>query len=178
FEQTLVAFERLAEDTRTPDRAIDLRLGLQTALLQLEEIPRQRECLEETKALAERAEDEPHLGWVLTDLGPPLRATSEHQRALELNERALSIAQSCQDPRLEIVANFQITASLLALGAHERAIGVLEPNVSPAAIELCLDPQLLSLKLLSLPVPESFAVRALAWARLGQFARSVAAAAR
>src|SRR5262249_38170336 len=177
FEQPLVAFERLAEDRRTLDRAIDLRLGLRAALLRLGEIPRQRECLEEAKALAERAGDEPRLGWVLTGLGPPLRATGEHQRAIEFNEQALSIAKSCQDPRLEIVANFQIAASLLALGAHERAIGVLGPNVSPAAMELCLDPQLLSLKLLSLPVPESFAVRALAWARLGEFARAVADAA-
>jgi class 3 adenylate cyclase/tetratricopeptide (TPR) repeat protein len=172
FEQALAAFERLAEDIRTLDRAIDLRLGLRAALLRLGEIPRQRECLEEAKALAERAGDEHRLGQVLAGLGPPLRATGEHQRAIEFNERALSIAKSCQDPRLEIVANFQIAASLLALGAHERAIGVLEPNVSPAAIELCLDPQLLSL-----PVPESFAVRALAWARLGEFPRAAAEAA-
>jgi class 3 adenylate cyclase/tetratricopeptide (TPR) repeat protein len=177
FEQALAAFERLAEDIRTLDRAIDLRLGLRAALLRLGEIHRQRECLEDAKALAERAGDEHRLGWVLTGLGPPLRATGEHQRAIEFNERALSIAKSCQDPRLEIVANFQMAASLLTLGAHERAIGVLEPNVSPAAIELCLDPQLLSLRLLSLPVPESFAVRALAWARLGEFARAAAEAA-
>jgi class 3 adenylate cyclase/tetratricopeptide (TPR) repeat protein len=172
FEQALVVFERLVENTRTPDRAIDLRLGLRAALLRLGEIPRQRECLEEAKVLAERAGDKHRLGWVLASLGPPLRATGEHQQAIEFNERALSIAKSCQDPRLEIAANFQMAASLLTLGAHVRAIEVLEPNVSPAAIELCLDPQLLSLA-----VPESFAIRALAWARLGEFARAAAEAA-
>jgi tetratricopeptide (TPR) repeat protein len=60
---------------------------------------------------------------------------------------------------------------LNALGAHERAIEVLEHNVSPAAIELYLKP-----RDLRPPVPPSFSVRSFALASLREFARATAEA--
>jgi class 3 adenylate cyclase/tetratricopeptide (TPR) repeat protein len=172
FEQALAAFERLPENVRTLGRAIDLRVGLGSSLFQLGEIARMRERLDEAKALAERAGDERRLGWVLANLAPPLRAAGEHQRAVEATERAFSIGKSCLDPLLEIRTNFEMAVSLLNLGAYERAIGVLEPNVGPAAIELYLEPR-------DRPpqVPQSFGVRAVTLARLGKFALAAAEAA-
>ena len=122
FEQALIALGRLPETRETIEQDIDLRCELRSVLFPLGDHKRIFEHLSAGEALASALDDQPRLGRILGYLSTHFAASAEHVRAMDVSERALSIAMAHGDAAQEIEMRFRLALVHHLLGDYSKAI--------------------------------------------------------
>jgi tetratricopeptide (TPR) repeat protein len=170
YEQALQVLPQLPERRDTQEQAIDLRFALRHALDPLGELGRVRDCLHEAQALAERLDDQARLGQVLAYLTDYCRVVSAYDRAVEVGQRALTIADGLGDMTLRDEMQYRLGQVYYMLGDYRRALDLFGRNV--AALESHLRTQGVSQSGLPAVFPSIWWV----WccAELGEFAAGIA----
>src|SRR5262249_12064035 len=118
LEQALEVLSRLPETSETAALRVDLLcrdLGDPlTTLMQYEPLLRH---LHDAALLAQRFGDRARLAEVLARTVFPLRFMGRHDRAVEVGERALALAQECGDAPLPILATLELALAHIIGGA-------------------------------------------------------------
>jgi DNA-binding NtrC family response regulator/tetratricopeptide (TPR) repeat protein len=122
FEQALEALRRLPEDHDTLEAAIDIRLTLRSALLQLGRIGRITQYLREAEALALRSGDRRRQAWVWTYMTISHLFSGEPRAASAVAARALALAREGGDIALLATARTPLAHACRELGDYRRAI--------------------------------------------------------
>ncbi|MEE8138620.1 MAG: tetratricopeptide repeat protein [Thermoanaerobaculia bacterium] len=165
FEHALAALANLPESREGAELAIDLRLDLRNSLYPLGEHEAYFEHLRQAEALATELNDPRRLGWVLAYLTTYLWHRGDHQRALEVGHRAVTIVPSAADLNLHVQATLRLGWVYHVLGDHPRAIELLRESLAPLTGDLVRE-------FLGMPAIASVMVRtyiALSLAELGDF---------
>jgi class 3 adenylate cyclase/tetratricopeptide (TPR) repeat protein len=118
YRQAVAFLEQAVETlTRLPDTAENAVLGidlicrdLSDPLVILAETQRLLEHLREAARLAEKVEDRARLANVLARTLAPLCADGQHDRAVEIGERALALAKEVGDARLNALAGMELSS--------------------------------------------------------------------
>jgi class 3 adenylate cyclase/tetratricopeptide (TPR) repeat protein len=132
--QSLRALERLPGTHETLAQAVDARLELRIALVPLGRYHDALAVMREAEALAAKLGDRARLGRVLADICARLRnVTGEHLQAIEVGERALSIAVESGDLALELEARYRTGQAHFAIGDYRRALDFLSPPAEAVA---------------------------------------------
>ena len=97
FEQALAAQEHLPEGREATEQAIDLRLDLYAPLFALREFSRMGNLLHQAEDLAQNLQDRQRLGRLSAYMARYLWATVNHERAVEVGQRACTIATELKD---------------------------------------------------------------------------------
>jgi class 3 adenylate cyclase/tetratricopeptide (TPR) repeat protein len=167
LEQALKALGHLPETAQTRETAIDVRLDLRVALL-----PFDREAvvpyLREAEALATQLDDPRRLGWIWVYLCTDLFLIGDTLGALRLGERALELAERCDEFPLTIAASYYLGVACVDAGSWRRAEGLFETIVRA----LRDDPSREGFGLVGSPAIQSRAFLALALAECGLFAEA------
>src|SRR5262249_32783471 len=130
FEQALIALGRLPESRETIEQDIDLRCELRNVLFPLGDF---KECFEHLSAaepLASSLNDRPRLARVLSHLSMAFLTSGENVRALEVGERALSLATAQCDAALETDARWRLAFVHHMLGNYSKAIDLRQKVVA------------------------------------------------
>jgi DNA-binding SARP family transcriptional activator len=134
FDRALDALEHLPKVQRTLEHGIDLRIALEHALLLVGEPARALEHLLEAERVAEALDDQWRLGWVLNYLSEYFRTVGEHDRALEVGQRALEIGTALGDVTLQVETRLRLGQVSHARGDYREAADLLGMNlVAPTA---------------------------------------------
>jgi tetratricopeptide (TPR) repeat protein len=128
-EQALAALRHLPESRATQEQAIDLRLDLRGALLELGELRQMLAHLGEAATLAAALGDQPRRGRVAAFMCRYLREMGDHDSAVAAGQQALAVAETRGDVALRVMAQQFLGVAYYALGDHRRALGVLRSNV-------------------------------------------------
>ena len=115
LEQALTATKHLRQTREALQQAIDVRLDLRHAIHLLGEVEQGMRHMREAEALAERLGDDTRSGLISIYLGTSLWMMGHSDRAQELVDRALAIAESTGDGLLKLRAR-----DLLARLHHDR----------------------------------------------------------
>jgi tetratricopeptide (TPR) repeat protein len=166
FEQALDALNHLPRSARTDEQAIDIRFELRNSLVPLAEHARLREHLREAESLAAALDDQRRLGWVHAYTGTLVWWLGDNLAAIQSLDRALEVATSIRDPRLEVIAKQLLGSACFSLGDYSRAIEVLRQNI----IALEGDPIAQRIGAAGIPAAGSRAVLVLHLAERGEFA--------
>jgi len=111
LEQAVEALTRLPETVENAALGIDLICrDLSDPLVVLAETQRLLQHLREAARLAERVGDRAKLADVLARTLAPLRASGQHDRAVEIGERALALAKEAGDARLNALAGMELSS--------------------------------------------------------------------
>ena len=118
FQQALEALEHLPENRQTLEEAIDIRVDLGPVLgvTKGNYAPEVEETYTEARELCQRMGETPKLFPVLWGLSRVYNRRGELQRARELGDELLTMAQSVQDPALILEAHHTLWAILFSLG--------------------------------------------------------------
>jgi tetratricopeptide (TPR) repeat protein len=129
FEQALVAVEHLPESRARHEQAIDVRFGLRHALGQRLEPDRILTYLREAEVLAQAMGDQHRLGLVAAYMTNVFLGTGDPQRAVEVGQRALALAETLGDAALQVVMHLFLGRAYDALGDYPQAIDLLRQNL-------------------------------------------------
>jgi tetratricopeptide (TPR) repeat protein len=121
FEHALAAIGRIPGAAER-EQAIDLRLGLRTALQQLAEFDRILEELDRAEALSRGLGDKRRLGWVLVFKTEALWRTGQLAAAGACGHDALSIGEALEDPGLTAAASKYLGHCCVTAGEFHEAI--------------------------------------------------------
>jgi class 3 adenylate cyclase/tetratricopeptide (TPR) repeat protein len=165
-EQALAALRHLPESRATQEQAIDLRLDLRGALLELGDLRPMLAHLREAATLAEALGDQPRRGRVAAFMCRSLREMGDHDSAVAAGQQALAVAETLGDVALRVMAQQFLGVAYYALGDHRRAMGVLRSNVEALAGDLIRE----SFGLVGYPAVNSRAWLVRCLAELGAFA--------
>jgi tetratricopeptide (TPR) repeat protein len=137
YEQALVALEHLPDSRAATEQAIDLRLGLRTALNALGEAPgRKLDQLRRAETLAQTLGDHLRLGRVYAEMGTDFRMIGEVDRAIDYGRRALALAATLGHVGLQ-ARTYQSLGRLYAdAGDYPRAVESFGWNVATLQGEL------------------------------------------
>jgi tetratricopeptide (TPR) repeat protein len=131
YEQALVALERLPDSRTATEQAIDLRLGLRTALTAQGEAPeRMLDHLHRAETLAQTLGDPLRLGRVYADLSANFWGAGEVDRAIVSGQRALALAATLGHVGLQAGAHSVLGRVYYDAGDYARAVESLERNVA------------------------------------------------
>src|SRR2546427_8498947 len=133
FEQALAALEHLPDSRAITEQAIDLRLGLRTALNVLGEAPgRMLDHLRRAETLAQTLGDPLRLGQVYADMGANFWLEGEVERAIAYGQRALALALDATlgHVGLQARAHFRLGQAYYDAGDYPRAVESFERNVA------------------------------------------------
>ena len=130
FEQALVALQHVPERHDHREQAIDLRFDLRQALWPLGETRRILDHLQAAEPLAEALGDQRRLGWVSSYLSTHFWVTGVPERALAYGQRAHTLAVTCGDGALQIVALFHQGHAYHAMGAYGPAKDYLAQSMA------------------------------------------------
>src|SRR5262249_44689359 len=111
------------------DAAIDLRLLLRSALLQLGEIRRIAVYLREAEALASAAGDRRRLAWSRTYIAIAHLFAGEPTPALAVGEQAVAMADGAGDLALRATARTPLAHACREVGDCRRAIDLLDEAI-------------------------------------------------
>src|SRR5262249_13070807 len=126
LNDALQALERLPETPDTLEQAIDARLELRIALAALGRYQDVLRVMREAEGLAVRLCDRARLGRILADICARLRnVAGEHLQAIEIGERALTIAADIGDRELELEARYRTGQAYFAIGDFRKALELL-----------------------------------------------------
>jgi class 3 adenylate cyclase/tetratricopeptide (TPR) repeat protein len=132
FEQALEALAHLPEDDNTRGLAIDLRLAVEPALIQLGEYGRHRAVLNEAEALARALDDRVRLGRVLAGLADVLRITGDPDGAIAAGRQALAFAAALGESAVQGQASLNLGQACFAIGDFSRAAALFRQNMEAA----------------------------------------------
>lgn len=172
FEQALLALERLPASPMTHAEAIDLRFDARNSLFPLGEDERLYEHLRAAERVAEGLGDSRRLAWASSYMSNYFWRGTDHRRALEAAERALAIAATLADRRLEVASNLRLGQAYISTGDYRRAATALRKSVASLEGEMAHE----RFGLAGLPAAFTRAFLAWALAELGEFAEAIAAA--
>jgi len=131
FEQGLIALEHVPDSPAATEQAIDVRLGLRTALNVLEEAHgRMLDHLRHAETLAQTLGDQWRLAWVYADMSTMFRVTSDGDRAIAYSQRALPLGAMLGHVGFQVRAHFQVDLVPYDTGYYTRAVESLERNVT------------------------------------------------
>ena len=133
FEQALIALGRLPESRETIEQDIDLRCELWEVFFPLGDFEKGFEHLSAAEPLASSLNDRPRLARVLTHLSMSVLTSGEFVRALEVGERALSIATAQADAALEPIARWRVAFAHHMLGNYSEAIDLRQKVLASVA---------------------------------------------
>jgi class 3 adenylate cyclase/tetratricopeptide (TPR) repeat protein len=128
FEQALAALARLPDADSRPAEAVDLRIALGPVLIQSRgaSVPEVEANYLEAQALGERMEDRSRLFPIVWGLWYFNYTRGRYDRARELGDRLLALAQDAGDPGLALEAHHALWATLVGLGEPVTAVPHLE----------------------------------------------------
>jgi class 3 adenylate cyclase/tetratricopeptide (TPR) repeat protein len=131
YEQALAALEHLPDSRAATEQAIDLRLGLRTALNALGEATgRMLDHLRRAETLAQTLGDQLRLGWVYADMGANSWTAGEVDRAIVYGQRALDLAATLGHVGLQARAHVHLGHVYYDAGDYPRAVESLGRNVA------------------------------------------------
>jgi len=130
FEQALSALSHLPEQRYTREHAIDLRLGLRTALAPLGDFGHILALLREAEALAVALDDPWQLGRVSYFLARQLYFGSAHDQAIDEFQRALALTSAGGDATHHALANQSLGTVYQAQGNYHQAIACFEQTMA------------------------------------------------
>jgi tetratricopeptide (TPR) repeat protein len=131
YEQALVALEHLPDSRIATEQAIDLRLGLRTALTALAEAPgRILDHLRSAETLAQTLDDQLRLGRVYADMSVNCWAVGEMDRAVVYGQCTLALAATLGHIGLQARGNILLGMAYYDAGDYPRAVERLEQNVA------------------------------------------------
>jgi class 3 adenylate cyclase/tetratricopeptide (TPR) repeat protein len=170
FERALDALRRLPESRERLEHAIDLRLDLRNALMPLEEHGRIADYLREAEAYSHGLGDQLRLGYVLAHRAGHVWFTGNQEQAVDLAQRAYSLASTLGDLRLRIHTTIRLAWAWHGLGDHRRAAEFFRETVASVKEDLVRD------RFGHAGLPAVMARCWLAWclAELGEFDEGVA----
>src|SRR5499425_2524801 len=126
LDEALRALGRLPETPDTLAQAIDARLELRTALAAFGRYQDVLRVMREAESLAARLGDRARLGRILADICARLRnVAGEHLQAIEVGERAMTIAADTGDRELEFEARYRTGQAYFAIGDFRKALELL-----------------------------------------------------
>ena len=128
WERSLEAVGRLPERDGV-DAAIDLRLALRSALLQLGEFGRIVTYLREAETLATAAGDRRRLAWARTYMTNAHLFAGEPTQGLAVGEQAVALADAVGDVGLRATARTPLAHACREVGDYRRAIGLLQEAI-------------------------------------------------
>jgi tetratricopeptide (TPR) repeat protein len=129
LEQALVALAQLPQEREIRQEAIDIRLVLRSALLQLGEIQRMTEYVGQAEALATAAGDRPRLAWVWTYLSICHLFGGDPTRAAAVGQRAFDLAEEVGDVALRATARTPWAHACRELGDYRRALELVRGTI-------------------------------------------------
>jgi class 3 adenylate cyclase/tetratricopeptide (TPR) repeat protein len=137
YEQALVALEHLPDSRAATEQAIDLRLGLRTALNVLGEAPgRILDHLRRTETLAQTLGDPLRLGRVYAEMSATFWVACDLDRAIDYGQRALALAATLEDVGLQAWAHLILGRTYCDAGDYPRAVESLGWTVATLQGEL------------------------------------------
>ena len=137
YEQALAALEHLPDSRAATEQAIDLRLGLRTALNALGEAPgRILDHLRRAETLAQTLGDHLRLGRVYADMGANFWVAGDVDRAIVYGQRALALAATLGHVGLQARAHLILGRAYYDAGDYPRAVESLGRNVATLQGEL------------------------------------------
>jgi DNA-binding NtrC family response regulator/tetratricopeptide (TPR) repeat protein len=116
FEQALVAVAHLPESRETISQTIDIQLEMQGPLAALGQYQRFLDYLARAKDLALVLDDRSRLARALASECNFLRAALEFDRAIEVGERALTIATELGEHDVQVFARYGLGLTFFELG--------------------------------------------------------------
>jgi class 3 adenylate cyclase/tetratricopeptide (TPR) repeat protein len=129
FEQALQALAHLPEDDDPRRLAIELRLGVESALTQLGEHRRRLALLAEAEALARAHDERARLVQVLNKRAQLLRAMVDYDGAMAAGRQALDLAAGLGDSPLQMEATYRLGQVYNAIGDFSRAAQLLRQTM-------------------------------------------------
>src|SRR5262249_27870560 len=108
FEQALAALEHLPASRAITEQAIDIRLGMRTALNPLGDLGRALTYLYEADAIAVTLDDPRRLGQIACFLSSHFTNGGAHDQAITAAQRALALATVSGDAALHALANYYL----------------------------------------------------------------------
>jgi tetratricopeptide (TPR) repeat protein len=136
LEQALTALAHVPEDRESLEEAIDVRLVLRSALLQLGEIRRMAERVREAETLALAAGDQGRLAWVWTYMTICHLFDGAPREAVALGERAFALAEDVGDVALRATARTPWAHAYREVGRYGRAIELLRGTIDALSGDL------------------------------------------
>jgi class 3 adenylate cyclase/tetratricopeptide (TPR) repeat protein len=131
YEQALVAFEHLPDSRAVTEQAIDLRLGLQSALNALGETPeRMLDHLRRAETPAETLGDHLRLGQVYAAMSSNYWRAGDVDRTIVYGQRTLALAATLGHVGLQALAHLSLGWGYYDAGDYPQAIESLERNVA------------------------------------------------
>jgi transcriptional regulator with AAA-type ATPase domain/tetratricopeptide (TPR) repeat protein len=168
FDQALAALAHLPQDPARLAEAVDIRLAVRSALLQLAELPRIARYLREAEALASALGDRRRLAWVWTYMTITHLFDGDPARALAVGERALAQAEEVGDVGLRASARTPLAHACRELGDFPRALTLFREAIAALSGDLVRER-------LGQAMPPSFYARSMAafcLAEVGDFAEA------
>ena len=165
FEHALAALAHLPESPETLAEAVDIRLAVRSALLQLGELRRIAGYLREAESLAAALGDQARLAWVWTYLTITHLFAGEPAEALAVGQRALAAAEAVGDVGLRASARTPLAHALRERGDYRRAVVLFREAIQALTGDLARER-------LGQAMPPSFYARSMAafcLADLGEF---------
>jgi class 3 adenylate cyclase/tetratricopeptide (TPR) repeat protein len=130
FEQVLTALDHLPTCRETIEQAIDLRFDLFTSLTPLGDYDRMGDLLQQAEALVQHLDDRQRRGRLSAYMARYLWATVNHERAVEVGQRACAVATELEDVALQVVANFVVAFAYHDQSVYGPAIELLRRNLA------------------------------------------------
>jgi len=124
FERALSALGRLDDRREVIDKAIEVRLDLQSMLIPSGDLPRILASLKEAEALGERLADPRRTGQVAAAMSFFFWWTGEPARSAEFGHRAWEVAQKVDDLEMQVVTNLRLVQAYFAMGEYRRVAEV------------------------------------------------------
>jgi tetratricopeptide (TPR) repeat protein len=122
FEQALAALENLPNSRAITEQAIDIRLGMRTALNPLGDLGRVLAYLYEAEAITVTLDDLRRLGQISCFLSSHFTNGGAHDQAITTAQRALALARVSGDATLHVLANYYLGFAYEGQGDYHRAI--------------------------------------------------------
>ena len=130
LEQALAALARLPESRQTQEAAVDIRLALRSALLQLGEIRKIAGYLREAEAIATAVDDRPRLAWVWAYMTIAHLFAGDPVEAQKVGELALALADEVGDIRLRATVRTPLAHACRERGDHRRAVALYREAIA------------------------------------------------
>ena len=169
FERAIEALNQAPEGVDTQAQAIDLRLGLRQALYPLGALERLGPVLQETEALAERANDPERLGRVLCYQGIHHMLMGQNDQAKVAAQRALQLVAGRHDIESEVLARSILCAVQVYGGQYAEVIEMSRQLVEMLDGELAWQ----YFGLAALPSTQARLAASVSLSELGRFAEGI-----
>ena len=135
LEHALTALKHVPATRERTEQAIDIRLGLRSALRLLGEHGQIPDLLREAEVLAEGLGDQRRLAWATYFLSNFYFHDGQHERAIEACRRVAAAANALNDPQLKVVGCVGVALPRACLGQYRQAANGFLRSVATLSTE-------------------------------------------